>query len=447
MVALFPRSSLRQEHASASVRAVDEVNELKASALDVFSAPVFIMRNGEIAYANRACCQAFGLAHQREIIGHHILDRLSDVQPDGLAKRQSLDSFNAIYKAQGFVRRMWSFKKLDDSATIIRSTVVRIPNEAARCSVAIVDDLDAFAAEHALQQSALRALAADGTVKSVSDRLSLTATDLIGGARSLAGSSERATAMLRKALGTAHSASTGTTTISRASQALSRSIEQVAALMLGRKRDMHATAARAQEVTAAIRGLSAAAARIGEVVGLVGACATQTQLLALNATIEAARAGEGGRGFAVVAAEVKTLATQSERASREVGAQTAAIRTMVQQASVAVAEIAASFEDLRRDIDDLVADVDQQRSATQDINHHVQQSASAAVTLEQLINDLLCVVQDNDAMSFDLLDRSHRLQEEADTLQREVSGYSHQPDATTGERMIHAARPAASPTP
>jgi methyl-accepting chemotaxis protein len=67
-----------------------------------------------------------------------------------------------------------------------------------------------------------------------------------------------------------------------------------------------------------VRTLAESATRIDAVVRLIGDIASQTNLLALNATIEAARAGEAGKGFAVVASEVKTLASQTARATEDI---------------------------------------------------------------------------------------------------------------------------------
>jgi methyl-accepting chemotaxis protein len=60
---------------------------------------------------------------------------------------------------------------------------------------------------------------------------------------------------------------------------------------------------------------------IGEVMGLIQNIAAQAKLLALNATIEAPRAGEAGKSFAVAANEVKSLSTQTAKATEEIADQ------------------------------------------------------------------------------------------------------------------------------
>ncbi|MFC3127540.1 methyl-accepting chemotaxis protein [Pseudoroseomonas globiformis] len=165
-------------------------------------------------------------------------------------------------------------------------------------------------------------------------------------------------------------------TVAAATEELSASIAEVARQVRdGASRAREASEA-AEHTDRAVRGLSEAAARIGDVVQMITGIASQTNLLALNATIEAARAGESGKGFAVVAGEVKNLASQTAKATEEIGQQIAGMQAETQRTAQAISEIARMIRELNEATGLVAEAAGQQAEATREIGNAVAQAAS-----------------------------------------------------------------------
>jgi methyl-accepting chemotaxis protein len=131
----------------------------------------------------------------------------------------------------------------------------------------------------------------------------------------------------------------------------------------------------ARQTDGTVQGLAKSAGRIGEVVGLINTIAAQTNLLALNATIEAARAGEAGRGFAVVASEVKSLASQTAKATEEISEQIADIQKVAGQAIDAIKGIGSTIGEVNEVATAIAAAVQEQGAATEEITRSTQHAA------------------------------------------------------------------------
>ncbi|PWC12307.1 methyl-accepting chemotaxis protein [Brenneria roseae subsp. americana] len=144
--------------------------------------------------------------------------------------------------------------------------------------------------------------------------------------------------------------------------------------------------------------------RIAEITSVINSIAFQTNILALNAAVEAARAGEQGRGFAVVASEVRNLAQRSSQAAKEIegliaesvrqvtqgavlvsnaGKTMSDIVTSVTQVHDIMGEIATASDEQSRGIEQVNQAIVEMDSTTQQNAALVEQSSTAADSLEE----------------------------------------------------------------
>ena len=180
--------------------------------------------------------------------------------------------------------------------------------------------------------------------------------------------------------------SVGSTAV--ASEELSASIAETQSQADASKDMVRTVAGSAEGANSRMAELSDSAGKIGEVLGFIQGIAEQTNLLALNATIEAARAGEAGKGFAVVAAEVKQLASQTEKATGDINVQIADIQASVTDAVNEVREISNALGELEERAGSISATVSEQRKATQEIAIGNQSASDESVRVAALANEL-----------------------------------------------------------
>ncbi|MCR6735753.1 MAG: cache domain-containing protein [Afipia sp.] len=255
------------------------------------------------------------------------------------------------------------------------------------------------------------------------DTLTGAATEMRATSQSMSATAEETSHQATTVAAVAEQASANVQTVAAATEQLSSSVSEIGRQVAESTKIAGQAVEQANRTNVTVQGLSAAAQKIGAVVKLISDIASQTNLLALNATIEAARAGEAGRGFAVVASEVKSLASQTAKATEDISAQVAAMQDATAEAVQAIESIGGTIGSINEIATVIASAVEEQGSATREIARNVQEAAQGTGEVSSNIVGVNAAASETGTAATQVLASAEQLSGQAATLRGDVDRF------------------------
>jgi methyl-accepting chemotaxis protein len=263
----------------------------------------------------------------------------------------------------------------------------------------------------------------EAAVGSIVSNVSASAVQLESAAGTLTRTAETTQNLSSQVVGASEEASSNMQSIAAATEELSASVDEIGRQVRESNRIAEAAVLQAEQTDGRIGKLSRAAQQIGDVVKLITAIAEQTNLLALNATIEAARAGDAGRGFAVVASEVKSLASQTAKATDEISSHISGMQGATQESVAAIKEIGGTIAHISNIASTITSAVTQQSTATQEIARSVQTVAQGTQEASDNIMQVNRGATETGSASEEVLHSAKTLSTESSRLREELDRF------------------------
>ena len=282
---------------------------------------------------------------------------------------------------------------------------------------------DKLAAEEKRQQMEELATNFESSVGSVISTVSSAASQLQQTAQSMTEIASQTNDQATAAASASEEASNNVQTVASAAEELSASISEISGQINDSNEISQKAVSHADKTNEEVKGLAEAATKIDDVVELISDIAEQTNLLALNATIEAARAGDAGKGFAVVANEVKSLASQTAKATEEISQQISNTQAATTGVVKSIGEITDVIRQISENATAVATAVEEQSASTQEITRNVHQAAAGTQDVSKNVAGTLEGAEASGTAASQVLSAAGDLSQQSEVLRGEVEKF------------------------